>query len=195
MEALIEEFLSVSSGDGDGDGYGYGSGYGDGSGYGFGYGSGVKEFNGCTVYMIDGIQTLLYRIHGAQIARGAILNGDLTETPCYIAKQGSSFAHGATLREAMNAALDKAFDDMPVEARLAAFCKEHEPGKLYQNRDFFSWHHRLTGSCEMGRRQFAREHGIDVEDGTMTPEEFIRLTESAYRGDVIRMLKPFYPEA
>ena len=145
--------------------------------------------------MIDSIPTLLYRSHGAQIARGAILNGDLTTTPCYIAKQGRSFAHGATLREAINAALDKAFDDMPLEERLAAFRKEHEPGRIYQNRDFFSWHHRITGSCEMGRRQFAREHGIDVEDGTMTPEEFIRLTENAYRGDLIRALKQFYPEA
>ena len=44
----------------------------------------------------------------------------------------------------------------------------------------------------MGRRQFARDHEIDVEHGSMTPEDFIRLTESAYGGSTIRKLKPLY---
>ena len=81
---------------------------------------------------------------------------------------------------------------MPEEERIDAFVKAHEPGKLYPNTDFFVWHHRLTGSCEMGRRQFARDHGIDVENGSMTPEDFIALTENAYGGATIRKLKPFY---
>ena len=44
----------------------------------------------------------------------------------------------------------------------------------------------------MGRWQFARDHGIDVERGSMTPEDFIRLTENAYGGSTIRKLKPLY---
>ena len=117
---------------------------------------------------------------------------DMTTEPCYVVKQSNFFAHGQTVREAMDAALEKAFDDMSVEDRLAAFRREHPPGLVYQNKDFFSWHHRLTGSCEMGRREFARQHDIDVENGSMTPEEFIRLTENAYCGHVIRQLKPMY---
>ena len=83
---------------------------------------------------------------------------------------------------------------MPEADRIAAFVQAHKPGQVYPNPDFFSWHHRLTGSCEMGRKQFARDHEIDVEHGSMTPEAFIRLTESAYGSSTIRKLKEFYPE-
>ena len=38
----------------------------------------------------------------------------------------------------------------------------------------------------MGRRQFARDHGIDVENAAMTLREFLELTKDAYGGDVIR---------
>jgi hypothetical protein len=51
---------------------------------------------------------------------------------------------------------------------------------------FYDWHHRLTGSCDMGRRQFARDHGIDVDSDTMTLREFLALTKDAYGGSVIR---------
>lgn len=50
-------------------------------------------------------------------AHGAILNGDLTLTPCYIVKQDNIFAHGETLREAMEALRDKLFEDMPEDER------------------------------------------------------------------------------
>lgn len=205
MEA-IKEFLNISSGygSGSGSGYGYGSGSGygsgygsgsgycSGSGYGDGSGSGISEFAGQAVYVIDGVQTIIDNVR-EHLAKGKILNGDLTTTPCFIWKQDNLFAHGATPHEAREAALEKAFDDMPEEERLAAFVKEHEPGHVYPNTDFFAWHHSLTGSCLMGRRQFAEENGIDVENGTMTPEEFIVLTWSAYGSSTIRKLAEFYP--
>jgi hypothetical protein len=59
----------------------------------------------------------------------------------------------------------------------------------YPTKDFFVWHHRLTGSCEMGRREFARQHNIDIENGKMTVKEFVRLTRNAYGGDTIQMLE------
>jgi hypothetical protein len=203
---IIERFLAprntgsgdgYGSGSGSGDGYGdgYGSGSGSGDGYGSGSGSGdgydVKAYNGAAVYIVDSVQTLIYRIRG-NVARGEILNGDLTTTPCYVVKQDDHFAHGETLHAAREALLEKLFDDMPEDARLDAFVKAHKPGESYPNTDFFAWHHRLTGSCEMGRRQFARDHGIDVEHGSMTPETFIALTESSYGGAAIRKLKPHY---
>ena len=43
----------------------------------------------------------------------------------------------------------------------------------------------------MGRRQFAKEHGIDMA-GSMTPEAFVRLPMDDYGRDIIRMLKPYY---
>ena len=108
-----------------------------------------------------------------------------------VAKGGNCFAHGETLHEAFAALNEKLFEDMPAEERVAAFVKDHKAGHRYSNQDFFGWHHRLTGSCEMGRLQFVKEHGIDMS-GSMTPEDFVRLTMNDYGRDIIRMLKPYY---
>ena len=185
------------SGSGSGDGYafgdcygsGYGSGYGDYDGSGFGdcYGSNLKSINGKKIYMIDGIAITISHIHG-NIAKGTIVNRDLTETPCYIVKEGKYFAHGKTLAEANAALQDKLFNKMPIEKRIAAFWKCHKKGVKYPTKDFFEWHHKLTRSCLMGRQQFAKDHGVDL-DGAMTVEEFIALTKNSFGGDIIKRLE------
>ena len=215
LDDKVKAFLSVSSGSGDGSGYGYGSGsgdgsgygdgsgsgdgsgygygYGDGSGYGSGYGSGsgsgsgsgIKSFNGEPVFRIDGVNTLVRSVRG-NTAHGAIVNNDLTTTPCYIVKQDNVFAHGETLREAMEALREKLFEDMPEDERIDAFLRETDREKTYPTQYFYDWHHRLTGSCDMGRKQFARDYGVDLEHGMMTLTEFLELTKDAYGGDVIR---------
>ena len=170
-------------GSGSGDGYGYGDGYGSGSGDGSGYG--IKSFNGEPIYRIDGVNTLIRSVRG-NTAHGAIVNADLTLTPCYIVKQGNVFAHGETLREAMEALRGKLFKDMPEDERIDTFLRETDREKAYPTQYFYDWHHRLTGSCDMGRKQFARDHGVDLEHGMMTLTEFLELTKDAYSGDVIR---------
>ena len=196
-EIKILEFISSGYGDGDGDGDGSGSGYGygcgdgygdgDGSGSGCGDGYGLKSINGKKVYMVDDIETTISHIHG-NIAKGIIVNNDLTETPCYIVKEGKYFAHGKTLAEANVALQDKLFDEMPAEERIAEFWKCHKKGVKYPTKDFFEWHHKLTGSCLMGRQQFAKDHDVDL-DGEMTVEEFIALTKNAFGGDIIKKLE------
>ena len=197
LDDKVKAFLSVSSGSGSGsgygDGYGYGYGYGDGSGsgygdgygYGYGYGDGIKSFNGEPVYRIDGVNTLIHSVRG-NTAHGAIVNDDLTLTPCYIVKQDGFFAHGETLREAMEDLRDKLFEDMPEDDRIEMFLSETDREKTYPTQYFYDWHHRLTGSCDMGRKQFAHDHGVDLEHGMMTLTEFLELTKDAYGGDVIR---------
>ena len=186
-------------GDGSGDGSGYGSGYGYGFGYGngsgddsgsgngFGYGSGLKSISRKKIYMVDDIAITISHIHG-NIAKGTIVNNDLTETPCYIVKEGKYFAHGKTLAEANAALQDKLFDKMPAEKRIATFWDCHKKGVKYPTKDFFEWHHKLTGSCLMGRQQFAKDHDVDL-DGEMTVEEFIALTKNAFGGDIIKRLE------
>ena len=208
-EIKILEFISSGYGSGygygngygygDSSGYGYGNGYGNGgspgygdnSGYGngsgYGYGNGLKSINGKKIYMVDGIATTISHIHG-NTAKGTIVNNDLTETPCYIVKEGKYFAHGKTLAEANAALQDKLFEDMPTEARIAAFWKCHKKGVKYPTKDFFEWHHKLTRSCLMGRQQFAKDHDVDL-DGEMTVEEFIALTKNAFGGDIIKQLE------
>ena len=181
-----------SYGYGHGSGHGSGYGHGHGSGYGHGHGSGsgrgISSINGRPVYYIDGVLTVISNVHG-QIARGWILHNDMTMQPCYVAKSGGVFAHGDTPREAMQALRDKLLEGMPVADRIEAFLREHTTTDPYPNRDLFEWHHRLTGSCLAGRLAFARNHGIDVETGSMTVAEFISLTKDEYGGDVIRELE------
>ena len=180
------------SGSCSGDGFGYGLCSGCGSEDGFGFGSGIRRFCGEDVYMIDGIPTMLGIIHG-NIARGRILLEDLTTKACYVVKQGSVYAHGKTPREAMEALRDKLFEGMPLEERIKEFVKAHEWGKAYPSADYYDWHHKLTGSCEMGRSEFAAAHGYKLTaDELLTVEEFIDLTEGSYGGDIIRRLREAY---
>lgn len=187
---------SMTYGGDAGFGHGFGSGRDDGSGYGSGcgYDCGVASFCGQRVYQIDGFFTLIDCVHGNAV-KGRILRDDLTTDDCYIVKQGSLFAHGKTLRKAMNALRDKLFDNMPEEERIAEFVKTHEWGKQYPSVDYYEWHHRLTGSCDMGRSEFAKRHGYKLtNDELLTVEEFIKLTENSYGGSVIRKLREAYKE-
>ena len=184
-------------GDGDGSGYGdcfgYGSGYGSGydygsgSGTGYGYGDGIASYDGRDVHLIDDVQTIITAVFGGA-AKGYILETDLTLTPCYVAKSGNTFAHGNTLKEAIDALHEKLFDDMPEEDRIAEFFKAHSPGVKYPAKDLFVWHNRLTGSCEAGRMSFVRSHDIDLENDTFTIEEFINLCKDSYGGETIKKL-------
>lgn len=182
-------YYGDGSGSDSGDGYGSGCGsgcgytYGDGSGY--GNGNGIKSINGESVHLIDDTPTIIKQIHG-NIAKGAILQEDLTLTPCYIVKNGDMFAHGETLRKAQEALRDKLFEDMSEEERIDAFLSEIKPKTEYPVMIFFNWHHRLTGSCEMGRTAFAKDHGFDLNKDTITLEGFLELTKNAYGGSVIR---------
>ena len=149
---------SYSNGDGSGlgSGYGYSSGDGDGCGYssgGYGYGSGdgIKSFNGKFVYMIDEIQTIISNIKG-NLAKGFILNSDLTLSPCYICKNERYFAHGETLKEARRALQEKILENMDTDEAIERFLSTFEKEKKYPVKDFYEWHHYLTGSCEMGRK-------------------------------------------
>ena len=192
MEGLRALFVKVEDGSGScscsGSGSGSGSGYGDG--YGDGYGSCIKDFAGETVYWIDNVQTILDHVRG-NVAKGRILNGDLTTKKCWIVKQDGKFAHGASLREAQQALVDKLFDDMPEDERIEAFVAEHEINTAYPNRVFYSWHHRLTGSCDLGRKTWVEERGLSLDD-SITTREFLELTKDAYGGSVIRKVLERY---
>lgn len=177
MEVLTRETFLHTDFTGYGYGYGYGSGYGDGSG--------LKTLNGKPVDMIDNVPTILTRIIG-DAAKGFIVRADLSLAPTFVCKQGNTFAHGETLHKAREALLEKLFDDMPTEERIKAFCAEFKPGVKRPSMDFFSWHHRLTGSCEQGRREFARQHDVDIDRDELTPEEFFALTRDSYGGSIIR---------
>ena len=137
--------------------------------------------------MIDGIETTIENIVKT-IARGFILQNDLTLQPCYVAKGQGCFAHGETVNEAVKALQEKIFENMDSEEAIEKFMETFEKGKKYPGKDFFEWHHYLTGSCLMGRESFVKDNNLNLE-ALFTVEEFIALCENAYGGEIIQQLK------
>lgn len=182
--------VSVSGSDSDsvsGSGWGSGSGSGWAWGSGSGYGLGLKSFNGQKVYYIDFVPTVIERVKG-NLAKGYIVNSDLTTEKCYIAKCNNLFAHGGTLKEANEALQAKILDNMDIDDKIDMFLKNFEVDKKYPAKVFYEWHHTLTGSCEMGRKAFAKNHDIDLGKDSFTVSEFIELTKNDYGGEIIRQL-------
>ena len=213
-EVKVREWLRVDERSGSGEGWGWGSGsgegWGEGSGSGWGWGSGsgsgegwgwgsgwgsgegwgIKSFNGQTVYMIDNVPTIITSIH-FNMAKGFILNDDLTLTPCHVVKYNGMFAHGETPQKAAQALRAKIFESMDTDEAIEKFCETFKPGEQYSGHEFFEWHHYLTGSCEMGRKAFVSRHDLDL-DKTYTVYEFIELTENDYGSEIIKNLKERY---
>lgn len=200
--------------DGTGGDFDQAAGYGklNGSGYGFdtththdysGYGYPnlymnelislyqIKEVNGDVVYNIDGVPTIIKIVHG-NVAQGFILRNDLQFTPCFIVKGLNTFAHGDTLHNAFADLQEKLYDNNTEEECIKAFYKKF-PGydTPYSNHDLFTYHHVLTGSCRMGRENFCKDMGINL-DGYTTIREFVNLTKNSYGGHIIRKLPMVY---
>ena len=97
------------------------------------------------------------------------------------------------MENAQTALEEKILDDMDIDEKIRLF-KEKFPDtdKKYPAKEFYKWHHTLTGSCEMGRKTFANSHNIDIENDILTVNEFMDLTENAYCGEVIRRLRESY---
>ena len=204
------------SGYGPGSGFGYGSGgvggydygnsFGDGNGSGdcdglcCGYGSedgsgdgggvsvmNIKTFNGHIVDYIDGVPTIITNIHN-NVASGFIIGFDMTLIPCYVAKAGIYFAHGKTLKDAVKDAEAKEMEEMPIEERIEKFIEVF--GSLdseHKGKEFYDWHHILTGSCRMGRDKFCEENGIDLTK-KYSVRYFLQITKNSYGGDIIKQI-------
>ena len=143
------------------------------------------------MYIIDDTQTIIESIK-ANYAKGFTLQSDLTLKPCFIAKVGYCFAHGETLKEALDDATAKYSQTTPIEERINLFKETFDYSKVYPAKEFFKWHNTLTGSCEFGRKSFCQERGIDIEKDELTVEEFIKLTINSYGSDIIKQLKQSY---
>ena len=180
--------------DGSGSGPGFSSipGFSSSPGFGFGYGNGdVTALNGNIVDYIDNVPTIIIQVHG-NIACGYIVKEDLTLESCFIAKAGNSFAHGKTLKDAVADAEAKETERLPVEKRIEKFIEVF--GSLdseHTGKEFYDWHHILTGSCKMGRDEFCRSHSIDLAQ-KYSVRYFLDITKDSYGSDVIKMIIKAY---
>ena len=184
------------SGSGDGRSNGSGDGCGFSEGYGSEDGSGeggdvsvmnIKTFNGHIIDYIDGVPTIITNIHN-NVASGFIIGFDMTLIPCYVAKAGNSFAHGETLKDAVKDAEAKEMGEMPIEERIEKFIEVF--GSLdseHTGKEFYDWHHILTGSCRMGRDKFCEENGIDLTK-KYSVRYFLNITKNSYGGDIIKRI-------
>ena len=196
-------YRTGSGGGGDYDyvnGFGDSNGSGDGSGFSEGYGSedgsgeggdvsvmNIKTFNGHIVDYIDCVPTIITNIHN-NVASGFIIGFDMTLIPCYVAKAGKSFAHGKTLKDAVKDAEAKEMGEMLIEERIEKFIEVF--GSLdseHTGKEFYDWHHILTGSCRMGRDKFCKENGIDLEK-KYSVRYFLNITKNSYGGDIIKRI-------
>lgn len=184
----------LGSGDGHSNGSGDGSGFSEGSGSEDGSGEGgdvsvmnVKTFNGHIIDYIDGVPTIITNIHN-DVASGFIIGFDMTLIPCYVTKAGNYFAHGKTLKEAVADAEAKEVGEMSIEERIEKFIEVF--GSLdseHTGKEFYDWHHILTGSCRMGRDKFCNENGIDLTK-KYSVRYFLNITKNSYGGDIIKQI-------
>ena len=196
-------YRTGSGGGGDydyGNGFGDSNGSGDGSGFSEGYGSedgsgeggdvsvmNIKTFKGHIIDYIDSVPTIITNIHN-NVASGFIIGFDMTLMPCYVAKAGNYFAHGKTLKNAVEDAETKEMGEIPIEERIEKFIKAF--GSLdseHMGEEFYDWHHILTGSCRMGRDKFCEENGIDLTK-KYSVRYFLQITKNSYGGDIIKKI-------
>jgi hypothetical protein len=138
------------NGNGNGYGSGYGHGYGNGDGSGSGYEKGLNSLNNQPIYSIDNIQTIISTLRG-NIAKGFIVQNDLSLTPCFIVKEENIFSHGSTLKKAYESLRSKMMMNLSIKDRITKFKKHFcNPSSYYSAKDFYKWHNLLTGSCELG---------------------------------------------
>ena len=180
--------------------FGYGCGFGS-AGYGRSDGSsddsvgddygGIKTLNGNIVDYIDYVPSIITQVHG-NIACGYIVKADLTIESCFIAKVGNSFAHGKTLKNAVADAKAKEAKRLPIEKRIEKFREVF--GSLdseHTGKEFYEWHHILTGSCRIGRDEFCKSHNIGLTK-MYSVKYFLDITEESYGGDIIKLIKKEY---
>ena len=179
--------FGFGSGDRNGSGNGSGYGSGDGNGSGYGYGNGISKYNNHYVFIIDNISTIITSIHG-NVAKGFILNKNLTLEKIFVAKGNNKFAHGKTLKEAVADLQEKIFDDLGIEEKIEMFNKQFNRFDKYIGEEFYKWHHILTGSCTAGRNNFVRENNLDLKK-FYTVDEFIKITKDSYGGNIIKKLR------
>lgn len=182
-----------------GDGYGYGSGYGNGDGSGNGYDyffrydkdcGDIKALNGDIVDYIDDKPTIITQVHG-NFAKGYIVKNDLSLDSCFIAKAGNLFAHGKTLKDAVTKAGTK-IEKMPIKEQIENFIVAF--GSLdteHTGKEFYNWHHILTGSCRMGRDEFCKSHKINLKQ-KYSVKYFLDITKRSYGSEIIKLIEEAY---
>lgn len=170
-------------------GCGHGSGEGDAFGNGCGDGNKIiiTIFKGHKVYTIDKIPCYFVKVHDNYAEVRIIDRHNFEETKAFIGKFNGRFAHGSTIREAIEDAREKYYSHLDFnEAKKQLLGEFEKKGKLTV-KELYQWHGILTGSCRFGRSEFQKSHNLK-DDDLLSLKEFVNLTEDAFNGEKIRAL-------
>lgn len=198
----IDEIYIGQSGDKNGGGFGDGdAGSGDSCGRGIDgkYPRGVCNvdnaalsvltYNGEPVYVVDGIPCVFKTVHDVWAKVDVINRKDFTARTAFIGKCKGFFAHGETLRMALQDAKGKYYRSVDFEAKkeeLKVLFSRSADNKLPVST-LYEWHGMLTGSCRFGRDEFMRTHALK-DDDRLTLNEFVDLTAAHFGGEKIKEL-------
>ncbi len=112
-----------------------------------------------------------YKIYNAQFFKG----GDLKDLPkCFIVEKNGYFAHGETLREAIEDVTFKYFQDNSNLDELVSSIKAKGTITVVDYR-------LLTGACQMGCNNFMEENNITADE--LPIEKVLELTKGYYGHD------------
>lgn len=181
------------------DGSGYGSGYGSGSGNGMENDGDLLSFarvGNDTIHNINGAPMAIDNIKG-NIAKGRILNDDMTFTDCWIVREGNCIEYGKDLHKTYLAAQRESAIQLPKEERLKMFVQRFpSPDEPIPIKELYHWHHVLTGACRIHSKEWCKRHGFNFEDEIycVSIRRFVNLTESEWGGDIIKELKNYYKD-
>ena len=121
------------------------------------------------------------------MAKGFIVGDDLQLTPTYVVKQAYIFAHGKTLKEAVDSLQQKLFGNLDEDERVVEFLLQFKYETKYPAELFFDWHNKLTGSCLQGRENFIKNNNVDM-DKSYTIKEFVDICSNDYCGHIIKKI-------
>jgi len=143
------------------------------------------------VHYIDSLPCVIKSIKGDIALVDIVGVMDFSLSSMFVAKHGGLFAHGKTIKEAVEAVQDKWAESRSIEERIEEFKSQFKKEVSYEAALFYKWHTTLTGSCKSGKDFWIHQQGIDLS-AKMTVQEFISITVNAYGGETIRQLAEHY---
>lgn len=149
----------------------------------------ILTYEGEPVYTVDGIPCIFQSVHDTWAKVSVIRTTDFTVFTAFIGKCKGFFAHGKTVREALQDAKEKFYLNIDFEQKKAELKRlfSRSADKKLPVRTLYDWHGMLTGSCRFGRNEFMRDHTLK-DDDRLTLKEFVNLTAEYFGGQKIQEL-------
>jgi hypothetical protein len=132
------------------------------------------------VKVVDGWTMLITsekNLNEFKIYKGFFFRGGDLKVPCYIAEKDGYFAHGSSMKKAIEDCNFKYLQEHLDKDDLIKQIKEKGSVTIQDYR-------LLTGACQLGVNKFLSEKGITGD--SLTIDQVIELTKGAYGGNVFR---------